>query len=115
MPTTNNPSFSLIYPEGNSHVVRVDRLRSHDDIYQHNATVTLETLVEDESGNAVVGVTTPLALSYIAASNGRYEAFVPFGTEFVVGGRYRASIRAVAITGIRREWVEPLLCIARRA
>lgn len=99
--------FSTLWID-NDMILRLT-LKDHNAVFINDATVTLHTL-EDTVGNTVSGITTPLAMSYIAASNGRYEATVPKEVVVVVGTRYDATIRAVTPGGTDAEWVERMVC-----
>lgn len=100
---------------GNTAIVVVDGLADLDDEAQNDATVTLQSLVAKESGEAVTGVTVPLSLAYVAGSQGEYRGVIPHDAEIDPGTVYEATIRAVASSGVRAEWVETLVARRRAA
>jgi hypothetical protein len=80
-----------------SHVIaRVTGLKNHEGSFQNAATVTLESLVERQTGAAVTGISLPLTLSYKAASDGVYEGQIPNNTSMEAGKYYIATIKAVS-------------------
>lgn len=58
----------------------------------NNATVTVT--IKDAEGTSVAGQAWPLAMDYVASSDGDYRAFVSEDLELVAGTRYVAYIEA---------------------
>lgn len=81
--------------------------------YINNATVTL-TAIRDAAGNTVSGETFPKTMSYVASSNGRYEAVVDKLLAIVAGQHYTAVIDVVSGT-LDAHWELPLICRTRTA
>ena len=81
--------------------------------YINNATVTL-TAIRDAAGNTVSGETFPKTMSYVASSNGRYEAVVDKAIVLTAGQHYTAVIDAVSGT-LDAHWELPLICRTRTA
>ena len=73
------------------------------------ATVQIIALV-DENGTAVdiTPDTLPLALLYVAASEGIYRVTLKDSYEFILGQCHLATVRADAGAGLRAEWVLPI-------
>lgn len=59
----------------NDNLLKMEGLRDANGAYQNSATVSLISLV-DKAGVTVTGITLPLALAYVAASNGEYRATI---------------------------------------
>lgn len=81
--------------------------------YVNDAIVTL-TEIKDAAGATVSGVTFPKSMSYVAASNGNYQAAVDKALVLVAGRNYTAVIDAAA-SGIEGHWEIPLACKVRTA
>lgn len=62
------------------------------DAFINNAAV--EVTIKDAEGTSVAGETWPLAMDYVAASDGDYRAFVSEDLELSAGTRYVAYIDA---------------------
>jgi hypothetical protein len=75
----------------NDHVLQLDRLRDADGVYVNNATVQCIS-IKNASGVDVSGITFPLALAYVAASNGKYRATLQDTASFVAGHQYKAIV-----------------------
>lgn len=97
----------------NSHTIRVDLLRDEDGSYINDATVTLESFV-DKNGDAVSGVTVPLTMSYVAASNGRYEGALAASLSLSAERWYTATVKAVS-GSTQGQWAERVRATTRRA
>ena len=83
---------------GNTLVAEVAGLMDDDGDYQNDATVTLESVV-DQKGVAVSGITVPLAMNYVASSNGTYRATISKDAAFTAERWYVATFKAVASSG----------------
>jgi hypothetical protein len=93
----------------NSHtIVRLSELKDEDGNFQNDATVTLESFVDRLTGAAVTGITLPLSMPYVPSSNGTYEAEIPYNTSVVVERFYTALVRAISVTGKRKDWMETI-------
>lgn len=101
----------VIYKD-NDNLVEVDELKnSATDAYINNATVTL-TAIKDAAGVTVTGVSFPISMTYVAASNGKYQATVDKAIALVAGQNYTAIIDAVS-GSLDGHWELPLTCRVR--
>lgn len=112
-------SISVVYV-GNTCAIVLGGLRDQSDAVLVDATVTLQSLVERASGEPVTGVSTPLALPYVAdwesivdedgkrvfESDGNYMAVLPHSAGWQATREYVATVRAVSDSGVRGEWQE---------
>lgn len=82
-----------------------------DNAYVDNATVTVT--VKDSTGTAVTGEAWPMAMTYVAASNGNYRAFLENDLALVAKKKYTAFIDADA--GVNRigHWEFPFTAAIR--
>lgn len=85
---------------GNTMVLELDALATAAGTLQATATVTLESMV-DEDGESVSGVSYPLTMAYAGASpiDGRYTATLPDDLGVVAERWYTATIKAVSAAG----------------
>jgi hypothetical protein len=95
----------------NSTVIQVEALRNRAGTVVTGATVRLQSLA-DERGNAVFGVTTPLAIPHIEA--GTYEVTLSPDLVITPGRLYRAVITAED-AGLTAQWTEDLIAKVRNA
>jgi len=107
-------SHSTIYI-GNTHVVRLDKLRDELGFYINDAAVTLESLVDKQDNSAVSGLSVPVTMPYVSASDGRYELVLSHGVGIVAEHWYLADLLAVTTSGQRGRWTEQVFATARRA
>lgn len=103
---------------GTTAVIELDGLATGDadgnvDEYQNDATVTLESLVDKRTGDAVSGVTVPLTMSYVASSNGKYQGTIPYDAAITAGRIYLATVQAISASGQRARWVETVIARVR--
>lgn len=105
-------NYSALYV-GNTSIIELDGLADQDGVYQNDATVTLQSLVDKRTGDAVSGVTVPLTLSYVSSSNGRYRGTIPHDAGVTAGGVYIATILAISSAGQRAQWTEEVLAQVR--
>jgi len=99
--------------EGNDMVLEVSALRNEvSGGFLNNATVTVS--LKTSAGVAVSGSSWPLALSYVAASDGAYRATLADTLELTPGSRYLAEIIADGGAGLRAKWVTDCVCRVRR-
>ena len=78
---------------GNDHILTVSGLR--DGIagtYYDDGDGSLSVTVKDESGDALSGVSWPVALSYVAASQGVFRATLPSEMSFEEGDNLVAHV-----------------------
>lgn len=61
-----------------------------EDQFVNDATVSVT--VKDAAGANVAGVTWPVAMPYVAASDGVYRAIIPHDAALVAGRQYTAEI-----------------------
>lgn len=106
-------SATLIYV-ANDTLFEVDGLRNAaDDAFINNATVAL-TSIKDAGGTVVTGATFPLALSYVASSNGKYQGVLDKALAIVAGKSYVAIIDA-EVGGLDGHWEIPLTAAVRQS
>lgn len=105
-------NYSALYV-GNTSIIELDGLADQDGVYQNDATVTLQSLVDKRTGVAVAGITVPLTLHYVASSNGRYRGTIPHDAAVTAGGVYIATILAISSAGQRAQWTETVLAQVR--
>jgi len=92
-------------------IARLTGLVDHNGDYINDATVTLESMTERVTGAAVTGVTFPVTLNYIAASNGNYEVEVSKDLAVVEGTFYIATFKAIKGT-LEKVWKETVRAVA---
>lgn len=102
---------TIVYKD-NDNLIEMDLLKnSATETYINNATVTL-TAIRDAAGATVSGETFPKAMTYVAASNGKYQAVVDKLLALVAGQSYTAVVDAVS-AGIDGHWELPLVAQVR--
>jgi hypothetical protein len=102
---------AILYKD-NDNLIELDMLKnSATDAYLNSATVNL-TSIKDSAGVVVTGVTFPLAMSYVATSNGKYQATVDKALALISGQHYTAIVD-VASSGIDGHWELPLTAQVR--
>lgn len=101
----------IVYKD-NDNLVELDLLKNAaTDAYINDATVTL-TAIKDSAGSTVSGETFPKTMSYVASSNGKYQASVDKLLAIVPGQNYTAIVDVVSGT-IDGHWELPLTCRTR--
>jgi len=86
----------IIY-RNNDHLIKLTGLQdSSDDSYVNDATVTLT--IKDTADVNVSGISWPLTMSYIAASNGNYEATIDKAIVVTPETRYFAEVTVLSGT-----------------
>jgi hypothetical protein len=101
------------WPVGNSVILMLTGLRNRSGTYQNSAVVQLLSL-KDRKGDSVVGITPPLTLTYVDASDGDYEVSIGPGVELEHQGRYFGLVRAT-VGGLTFEAEELIIAHTRRA
>lgn len=87
----------------NTNVLDLTGLRNElTDAYINSATVTVT--VKDEEGVEVAGQVWPLVMSYVAASDGNYRAFLADTLPFVAKAKYTAFIEANGGANLVGHW-----------
>lgn len=81
--------------------------------YENAATVT--ATVVDSTDTEVPGLSWPLTLAYVAASDGDYRGEIGDGASFVVGTDYTAKITATVSGGPTGYWEIPLTVLTRKS
>ncbi len=87
-------------------IARVLGLADDDGNFQNDATVTLIAFVNRLTGVAIAGVSLPLTLAYVAASNGNYEGAIPPTIATVIGEDCIATFKAVGTQTYEKQWKE---------
>lgn len=98
---------------GNDMVLEVAGLRDHvtgEPVNDAAVTVTLE----DSADNTVVGESWPLALTYVADSDGIYRATLRDTLALQINARYVATVTADDGEGRRARWDLDFICKLRR-
>lgn len=96
----------VIY-NGNDHVIKLLGLRdSRTGNYVNTATV--ESTIYNSRGQPLDGISWPLALGYVAASDGDYQA--DLDEEFVasLGSGYYMITTALALPDVKGKWRTPI-------
>lgn len=84
-----------IINRSNDHLIKLTGLQdASDDSYVNNATVTLT--VKTLAGVNVSGVSWPLTLVYVSASDGNYQVVIDKAIVLVLRDRYVAEVTVVA-------------------
>ena len=81
--------------------------------YMNDATVTA-TLV-DSTGTTVTGQTFPVTLSYVADTDGNYQATLDDALSLTEGSVYTATISATTSSGLTASWEVAMKAIKRTA
>lgn len=84
-----------VCPEDSTLVAEVEGIADQDGEYQDDATVTIEALTQRGSSADVTGLTLPLTLTYVPASDGVYRGLIVADADLQAGRWYRATIQAV--------------------
>ena len=96
----------IIYIENDNLIALQGLQKAQDQSYLNAATV--ELTVEDDAGSPVSGQTWPVAMGYVAGSNGDYEAVLDAGAGLEKNKRYFAVITADGGPGLQAKWRSPL-------
>lgn len=80
--------------------------------FLNSATVTVS--LADSDGNPVAGNAWPLALEYVAASDGIYRVTLADTLDLAPNARYVADLIADGGAGLRAQWSLDCVCRARR-
>lgn len=96
---------AILY-KGTTSLLRLSGLQNESGAYVNGATVTLESLTERQTGDAVTGLSVPLSMPY-AGGDGVYEASLAATLNVDENGIYIAEIKAV-IGGIEAIWKETI-------
>jgi hypothetical protein len=99
-------SQSRMFVGGNDHVIQLDELQDHEGAFVNDATVTLDDIFDERTGDTVLGVSFPVAMDYVSGSNGRYEGLVPYTADVTKFRRYVATVTVLATNGRRGSWRE---------
>lgn len=98
---------------GNDMLLEVAGLRDQaTGDYLNAATVTVT--LEDDADVQVTGESWPLAMSYVASSNGVYRATLRDTLSLTNNARYVATVIADAGEGKRGRWDVDFVCKMRR-
>lgn len=92
------PGTLYLYRNKNTHVIELVDLK--DDVagtYINNATVT--AVLKDEADEEIAGISWPLTMAYVTASNGKYRGVLSHLLETTVGARLWAEVTASAAPG----------------
>jgi hypothetical protein len=104
--------MTSIYYKDNDNVIEIDgAMNSITGDYLNTATVTL-TSIKDLSGVAVTGVTFPMTMTYVTASNGKYQAIIDKAAVITNGKEYTAIVDATQ-SGIDGHWELSLIAKTR--
>lgn len=78
-----------------------------------NASATVQATLKDRAGANVTGASWPLALSYVAASNGNWDVVLPAALDLTDGQDYVCEITAQVSGGPTAAWSAPVTAIKR--
>ncbi len=81
--------------------------------FMNDATVT--ATLKDSSGNTVSGQTFPLTLSYMADTDGNYQATLSDSLNIIESTIYTAEITATSSSGLVAKWNMELTATKRTA
>jgi hypothetical protein len=101
----------ILYVDNDNLVVLDGLKNAATDAYINNATVNL-TAIRNSAGTTVSGETFPKSMTYVSASNGKYQASVDKAMVIVPGQNYTAVID-VGSSGIDGHWELLLICRTR--
>lgn len=117
MATNKKPSsdglrvLHVIYKD-NDNVLQVDQLKNGvDGSFLNAATVTVT--VTTTTGDNVLPDNWPVTMSYVAASDGRYQAILEEDLVLTADTEYVAIIDADAGSDLRGHWEVPLIAEVR--
>ena len=97
----------------NDNLIEVDGLKDSTaaGYADGSATVSLTT-IKDAAGVAVTGISFPLTLTYVAASNGKFRAVIDNALVLTPEAAYTAFVNAAYGT-LDGHWEIPLTCKVR--
>ena len=95
----------------NDNLLKLEGLTDEETgLFINNATVT--AVLKHRRGGEVDGQAWPLAMAYVAASNGNYTGVIDAGINVVIGNRLTAEI-TVAAPGLDGFFVRHLVVVVR--
>lgn len=96
----------------NSHVLQLFGLKNGltDEFL---STAVVSATLKDNNGDDVLGQTWPIALSYVADSDGNYHAILNHDLELKQNKRYHLQITA-SVDGLQATWDEYIKAEVRR-
>ncbi len=98
---------------GTTNALELDELQNEvTGEYINNAGVTVT--LRDANDAEVAGATWPMAMSYVADSDGLYRAFLPDTLSLLPDARYTADIVATAGASLVGKWVLDVVAKTRR-
>jgi len=94
----------LIFLQGSSNVLEVQKLKNKVTDTYLDAAATVEVTLLDPSGAPVAGSTWPVALAYVAASEGLFRGILPPAVAVVAGEWYEVqlNITSGSLSSVRR-------------
>ena len=99
-----------LFIKDSSKVVRLNKLRNTLTPEPLNTATVTVTLTDTVTGTALVGETWPVTLTYVPASDGRYEATLDYDLAVTEGQRVTATYTVVHGL-LRRVWVRDILVV----
>ncbi|NOY63051.1 MAG: hypothetical protein GXP10_07865 [Gammaproteobacteria bacterium] len=97
----------------NDNLATLDALKNAaDGTWINDATVTA-TLV-DATGSPVTGQSWPLALPYVAGTNGRYQGILEDALGLAKKSGYTLKVIAMTGSGLKGYWEKSLRALVRR-
>lgn len=97
----------------NDNRIKLVGLADADNTYQNSATV--QVTLKDDQGNNLAGQTWPLALSYVAASNGDYKEVLQDTISGLTNGDDITAVVDVESGGLTAHWEIPVKAGTRTA
>lgn len=97
----------------NDNRIKYIGLKDADGNYQNAATV--EVTLNDSNGNALSGQTWPLALSYVAGSNGDYQEVLQDTISGLKDGDQLTAVIDITSAGLTANYQLPVTAEIRKA
>jgi hypothetical protein len=106
-------THSILYVGRNTSTLRLDKLKDPETGEYYSDAIVVVDAITLQSGGSVSGVSLPIAMAYVPASDGRYEASIS-GEQFTAGRTYLFTFHADA-GGKQFESQEVVIARQRRA
>lgn len=100
----------------NDNLLIADRLRdiaSFADTGLYENTATVQVTVVDSDGNELSGQSWPLALPYVAGSDGKYQVTLEEDLPIADGEKYVGEVDAEVTPDIKAHWKAELKVVER--
>lgn len=84
-----------------------------DQSFVNDATVNV-TIYEEDGTTQVTGVSWPISMDYVAASDGIYRGIISHTSNIVNRSKYKVVVSATDTGGNQGEWIEWAIAKRRR-